>query len=152
MTHRHARSLCWTALALLAAPLIAQPAEPAGPGRAGPLPAASRATLTDHQARPHLFADPGFFHWGGTPILGDDGLYHLFYDRWPRDNPRGMYGWLYITEIAHATARRPEGPYAFHDVAIRSPGDDPPGRWDAVNTHNACITRFPDPATGRLRY
>jgi hypothetical protein len=37
-------------------------------------------------------------------------------------------------------------------VAIGSPGDDPPGRWDAVNTHNACITRFPDPATGKLRY
>jgi hypothetical protein len=125
---------------------------PAGPGVAGRLPSASRATLADHVARPHMFADPAFYHWGGTPILGDDGLYHMFYDRWPRDNPRGMFGWLYITEIAHATSARPEGPYVFRNVALRSPGDDPPGRWDAVNAHNACITRFPDPATGRLKY
>jgi hypothetical protein len=127
-------------------------AEPSGPGVAGRLPAASKATLQDNRARPHMFADPGFYQWGGTPILGDDGLYHMFYDRWPRDNPRGMFGWLYITEIAHAVAKTPEGPYEFRNVAIQSPGDNPPGRWDAVNTHNACITRFPDPDTGKLRY
>jgi hypothetical protein len=109
-------------------------------------------SLDDNTARPHLFADPGYFHWGGTPSLGDDGLYHLFYDRWPRGNPRGMFGWLYITEIAHATAKSPEGPYVFRDVAIRSPGDSPPGRWDAVNTHNAYATRFPDPLTGKPKY
>lgn len=63
-----------------------------------------------------------------------------------------MFGWLYITEIAHATAKTPEGPYTFRDVAISSPGDSPRGRWDAVNTHNACITRFPDPESGKLKY
>ena len=138
-----------TALSVLPA---ATAADPAGPGMAGPLPASSRPSLVDHIARPFIFADPGYFHWGGTPILGDDGLYHLFYDRWPRDNPRGMFGWLYITEIAHATAKRPEGPYTFRDIAIQSPGDDPAGRWDAVNTHNACIARFPAPETGKSRY
>lgn len=138
--------------ALTAFVQTAPAAEPAGPGVAGVLPAASKASLEDNRARPHLFADPGFYQWGGTPILGDDGLYHLFYDRWPRDNPRGMYGWLYITEIAHATAARPEGPYTYRNTAISSPGDDPPGRWDAVNTHNACITRFPHPETGKPTY
>jgi len=108
--------------------------------------------IEGQQARSHLFADPQFYHWGGTPILGDDGLYHLFYDRWPRNNPRGMYGWLYITEIAHATAERPEGPYTYRNTALSSPGDDPPGRWDAVNTHNALITRFPNPDTGKPTY
>lgn len=125
---------------------------PPSPGVAGVLPAASRASLEDHRARANIFADPGFFHWGGAVVRGDDGLYHLFYDRWPSDNPRGMFGWLYITEIAHATAVRPEGPYAFRDIALKSPGDSPAGRWDAVNTHNATIARFPDPATGKLRY
>ncbi|MEN9359592.1 MAG: hypothetical protein RL095_1127 [Verrucomicrobiota bacterium] len=48
------------------------------------LPAASRASLADQQARPFVFADPDYFHWGGTPVLGDDGRYHLFYDRWSR--------------------------------------------------------------------
>ena len=126
--------------------------EPQGPGHAGCLPASSRQSLQDHHARPCIFADPKFYHWGGTPILGDDGLYHLYYDRWPSDNSRGMVGWLYITEIAHATSKSPEGPYQFRNIAISSPGDQPPGRWDAFNTHNACITRFPDPATGKLRY
>ena len=126
--------------------------EPGGPGVAGRLPAASRASLEDHVSRPHVFADPGIFHWGGTPVRGDDGFYHLFYDRWPRGNPRGMYGWLYITEIAHATAERPAGPYRFRNGAIRSPGDDPPGRWDAVNTHNAYAVRLTDPDTGMPKY
>ena len=147
----------WTAPAydLLARTVVAsveKALSPAGPGVAGRLPADSRASLADHVARPFIFADPGFYHWGGTPIRGDDGQYHLFYDRWPRDNPRGMYGWLYITEIAHATAPRPEGPYTFRNVALQSAGDDPPGRWDAVNTHNACIARFPHPDTGRPTY
>ena len=135
-----------------AAPAAASAGEPSGPGVAGRLPAASRASLQDNQARPCMFADPGFYQWGGTPILGDDGLYHIFYDRWPRGNPRGMFGWLYITEIAHAVSAKPEGPYVFRNVAISSPGDNPAGRWDAVNTHNAYITRFPNPATGKLRY
>ena len=131
---------------------LLQAGEPEGPGVAGRLPAVSRASLVDHTARPHLFADPDFYHWGGTPIVGDDGLYHLFYDRWPKNNLRGMFGWLYITEIAHAVSTKPEGPYQFRNVALRGPGDEPAGRWDAVNTHNACITRFPDPETGKLKY
>jgi hypothetical protein len=139
------------ALVLIAC-LPAFAGEPAGPGIAGRLPATSRASLQDNKARPFMFADPGFYQWGGSPILGEDGMYHIFYDRWPRNNPRGMFGWLYITEIAHAISQHPEGPYEFRNVAISSPGDNPPGRWDAVNTHNACITRFPDPQSGKLKY
>jgi hypothetical protein len=62
-----------------------------------------------------------------------------------------MKGWLYITEIAHAVADKPEGPYQFKDVALRGPGNDPAGRWDAFNTHNACCVKMPD-ESGRLRY
>ena len=138
-------------LSLVLAPPIPA-AEPPGPGIAGVLPAASRASLADNTSRVHLFADPGFYHWGGTPVKGEDGLYHLFYDRWPRGNPRGMFGWLYISQIARATANKPEGPYEFREVALSGPGDSPPGRWDAVNRHNAYGTRLPDPATGKIRY
>lgn len=126
--------------------------EPEGPGVAGRLPAASKESLVNHQASPYVFGDPGYFHWGSTPVLGDDQQYHLFYDRWPKANPRGMFGWLYITEIAHAVAKNPEGPYQFKDVALSSPGDDPVGRWDAVNTHNAHCQRFKDPKTGKMKY
>lgn len=146
------KSVVLTAIGSLLALVSVSASEPEAPGIAGKLPSDSRQSLVDHQARPHVFADPDFYHWGGTPIPGDDGLYHMFYDRWPKNNPRGMYGWLYITEIAHAVSEKPEGPYRFRNVAISSPGDVPPGRWDAVNTHNACITRFPDPQTGKVRY
>ncbi len=122
------------------------------PGVAGCLPAAGRQSLTDQTARPHVFCDPDWFIWGGTPVLGDDGRYHLFYDRWPRSNGRLMRGWLYVSQIAHATADRPEGPYAFADIALQGAGDDPPGRWDAVNAHNAYCVRLPDPDTGKARY
>jgi hypothetical protein len=114
---------------------------------------ASKASLSDQTARPHIFADPNWFQWGGTPVLGDDGKYHLFYDRWPRNNARLMRGWLYVSQIAHATASQPAGPYTFQDIAIQAAGDTPAGRWDAANAHNAYCVRLPDPdAGGKLRY
>jgi hypothetical protein len=127
---------------------------PAGtaPGVAGALPAASRASLQDHRARPHVFADPGWFQWGGSCVKGEDGRWHLFYSRWPRDNPRGMYGWLYESQIARAVADRPEGPYLHQEVVLEGFGDPQPERWDAVNAHNPCITRMLDPQAGRERY
>jgi hypothetical protein len=123
------------------------------PGVAGSLPVASKASLTDQTARPHVFADAAWFHWGGTPVLGDDGKYHLYYDRWPRNNGRLMSGWLYVSQVAHATSSHPEGPYTFQDVAVQGAGDKPAGRWDAVTAHNAYCVRLPDPdAGGKLRY
>jgi hypothetical protein len=141
------------ACSLLVGPLSCTVAQTvARPGSVGPLPAASKASLNDQGARAHVFADPNFFHWGGTPVRGEDGVYHLYYDRWRRDNPRLMRGWLYDSEIAHATATQPEGPYQFQDVALRGAGDVPAGRWDAFNAHNAYCAKFPDPDTGELRY
>lgn len=122
------------------------------PGAAGALPASSRASLADQMARPYVFADPAWFHWGGTPVLSDDGQYHLYYDRWARNNGRLMRGWLYVSQIAHATASQPEGPYQFRDIALQGAGEKPAGRWDAVNAHNAYCVRLPDPDTGKLRY
>jgi hypothetical protein len=129
----------------------AQPAT--RPGVAGALPVTSKASLTDQAARPNVLADPDWFHWGGTPVLGDDGQYHLFYDRWARNNPRLMRGWLYVSQVAHATSPTPEGPYKFQDIAVQGPGDKPAGRWDAFDAHNACCVRLPDPDSGgKLRY
>lgn len=141
-----------TACVLPGAPRAASAHVVTPPGVAGTLPLASKTSLADQTARPHVFADPDWFHWGGTPVLGDDGTYHLFYDRWPRTNPRLMRGWLYESQIAHATAAAPEGPYTFADIALQSPGDTPAGRWDACNAHNAYCVRLADPATGKPRY
>lgn len=146
-------SICFPAACLLLACAgVAAAQEVKHPGVAGVLPSASKASLTDQAPRPNIFADPDWFTWGGTPVLGEDGKYHLFYDRWPRGNGRLMRGWLYVSEIAHATAVTPEGPYTFQDVALKSPGDEPAGRWDAVNAHNAYCVRLPDPESGKTRY
>lgn len=119
--------------------------------KAGIIPAASRSALTDKIARPFVFADKDWFIWGSSCVKGDDGRYHLYFDRWSRDNPRGMYGWLYDTEIAHAVADRPEGPYKTVGTVVTSRNGDDPNRWDAINAHNAMIARMPDPS-GKMRY
>ena len=122
------------------------------PGKATVLPKESRKSLTDKKARPYIFADPQFYQWGGSVILDDEGTYHMYYARWPKANPRGMYGWLYVSEIAHATAKRPEGPYKYKDVVLKGFGEPQAERWDAYNAHNPCITRMRDNKSGKLRY
>jgi len=76
----------------------------------------------------------------------------MFYSRWRRENPRGMRGWLYESQIAHAVADRPQGPYTHLEVVLEGFGQPRAQRWDAINAHNPCITRMTDPATGRQRY
>ncbi len=51
----------------------------------------------------------GYFVWGTSPIVAPDGKIHLFFSRW--DAKKGMGGWINGSEIAHAIADRPEGPY-----------------------------------------
>lgn len=125
-------------------PLIAGPV-------AGVLPVGSKASLTDKAARPYVLADKDRYVWGSSVVKGEDGKYHLYYDRWARDNPRGMYGWLYDTEIAHAVSDRPEGPYATTGVVVASRNGDDPKRWDYMNAHNAMIARMKGP-DGVTRY
>ena len=125
---------------------------PVSPGKVEALPASSRKALTTHQAAKHIFADPDWFQWGGSCVLGDDGKYHLFYARWPRSNPRGMLGWLYVSEIARAVADQPEGPYEYVETVLKGLGDEPAGRWDAINAHNPSVTRLRDPKSGKMKY
>ncbi len=122
------------------------------PGIAGPLPVESRPSLKDKTTRPYIFADPEYFQWGGSCMLGENQKYHLFYSRWKRDNLRGMYGWLYVCEIAHAIASKPEGPYIYQNTVLKGFGLPQANRWDARNAHNPCITQMKDPQTGKLKY
>ncbi len=125
---------------------------PPEPGVAGALPVESRQSLDDKKARKHIFADPDYFQWGGSVIRDRDGTYHMFYSRWPRNNPRGMGGWLYESEIARSTATAPEGPYRHREVVLKGFGKPQPERWDASNAHNPHVTRMKDPVSGRYRY
>ncbi|MBI5692101.1 MAG: glycoside hydrolase family protein [Verrucomicrobia bacterium] len=74
---------------------------------------------------------PGYFVWCGAPVRGGDGRYHLFYSRWPIRE--GFLAWVTHSEIAHAVADTPLGPYRPTDVALPERG---PQFWDGHCTHN----------------
>lgn len=74
--------------------------------------------------------------WGASLVKGEDGLYHLFYSRWPK-----KMGWEWVThsEIAHAVAKSPFGPFKFKDVALPARGAQ---YWDGLCTHNPTVHEF----------
>jgi hypothetical protein len=86
------------------------------------------------------FRMEGYWVWCGSVIKGDDGRYHMFASRWPKDltfHP----GWMTNSEIVRAVADRPEGPYVFQQVVLPARGAD---YWDGRSTHNPSITRHGD--------
>jgi hypothetical protein len=79
----------------------------------------------------------GWNVWCCSPIYGPDGRVHVFYSRW-----RGGHdNWLTESEIAHAVADRPEGPYTDLGTILKGAG---PGHWDADTIHNPTIHRVGD--------
>lgn len=83
------------------------------------------------------FEDPGFIVWCGSLIRDDAGKCHLFYSRWPRQ--LGHYAWVTHSEVAHAVADQPAGPYRFAGVALPERG---PAFWDGHCTHNPTVLKF----------
>lgn len=82
------------------------------------------------------FAMVGWFVWCGSMVRTDDGICHLFFSRWRSD--LGFQAWVTHSEVAHAVARDPLGPYTFVDVTLAGRG----GRfWDADAIHNPCVIR-----------
>jgi hypothetical protein len=77
----------------------------------------------------------GYYVWCNSPIEGDDGLIHVFFSRW--DAKKGMGGWIKGSEIAHAVADKPEGPYRFVETVLQ-PRE---GYFDATTCHNPLITK-----------
>ena len=102
-----------------------------------PLPASSRPSLEDMRSRPHILVEPDGFVWCPSVLQGDDGTYHMFYSRWPR--AIGFDAWLTHSEIVHAVADRPEGPYRMRAVALTPAGPD---RGDWFTAHNPKIKKF----------
>ncbi len=100
------------------------------------LPAKSRLSIKDHKVRAYMLADVRWFNWGSSVIRARDGKYHMFYARWPRKD--SFTAWLCFSEIAHAVADRPEGPYRFVGVAIASRRSK--GKW--FDAHNPKIKCF----------
>ncbi len=83
------------------------------------------------------FAMEEYWVWCGSVTAGDDGLFHMFASRIPKNLPFSPH-WLTHSEIVHAVSPTPEGPYAFSDVSL-PPRD--PMFWDGRMTHNPAIVR-----------
>jgi hypothetical protein len=86
------------------------------------------------------FRMDGYWVWCGSVIKGDDGKYHMFASRWPKDitfHP----GWMTNSEVVRAVADKPEGPYVFKEVVLPARGVQ---YWDGRSTHNPSITKHGD--------
>jgi len=75
----------------------------------------------------------GYYVWCCAPIYGKDGKVHVFYSRWPEKY--GMGGWIHKSEIAHAVADKPEGPYRYIETVLAPRS----GFFDATTCHNPHI-------------
>jgi len=85
--------------------------------------------LTPVPPKAKLF-DDDYIIWGASMVRDDAGQCHLFYDRWPIE--LGHSAWVTHSEIAHAVADDPLGPYKHLDVALPARGAD---YWDGLVTH-----------------
>ncbi len=84
-----------------------------------------------------MLTEDGWEVWGGSMVRGDDGLYHLFYAKWP--STTGHAGWLSDSVIARATASDPLGPYEPQGIVLAGSGG---AQWDAEMTHNPTVKKF----------
>ena len=38
----------------------------------------------------NIFLSEDYFNWGGSILKGEDGMYHLFYSRWPKSKNKKL--------------------------------------------------------------
>ena len=86
------------------------------------------------------FEMEGYWVWGMSVIKGEDGLYHGFASRWSNETPFGP-NWVTNSEVVHATAEKPEGPYTFQSVVLKRRGKE---FFDGLMTHNPTIHKSGD--------
>ena len=80
-----------------------------------------------------------YYVWCQAPIEASDGRTHVFFSRWPA--AKRMGGWINSSEIAHAVADTPEGPYRVLGTALAPRGA---GHWDGTTCHNPHIKKIGD--------
>ena len=79
----------------------------------------------------HVVVDPDYFTWGMSVIRWSDGKYHGYYSRWPRKTQ--ISGWMTDCEIVHSVSDKPEGPFRFVNVVVKSRNAK---GWDVIGAHN----------------
>lgn len=129
----HERLLCLSVLSLV---LVA------GIGLPRSIPAQEPANMNFDAMRSPVpasakFIDDDYYIWGGSMVRDTDGQCHLLYARWKRE--LGHDAWVTHSEIAHAVADDPLGPYKHVDVALPERGEE---FWDGLCTHNPTVHEF----------
>ena len=85
----------------------------------------------------NIFKTEGYYNWCSSIIKTNDGIYHLFYSRWPKKY--GFNAWLVHSEVAHAVSENPAGPWEYKETVLSGRGK---GFWDAITAHNPKIKFF----------
>lgn len=85
----------------------------------------------------NIFRSDGYYNWCSSIIKTKDGIYHLFYSRWPKKY--GFDAWLTHSEVAHAVSKKPSGPWQYKETVLTGRGK---GHWDAITVHNPKIKFF----------
>lgn len=77
---------------------------------------------------------PDWTYWGGKPMKGDDGKYHMLVVRWEEGAMKGHWEWP-NSVVVHSESNEPIGPYKATGLA-----------YDYANGlgHNADVTRLND--------
>jgi hypothetical protein len=83
------------------------------------------------------YSDKDYWIWGSSVIKGEDGRYHMFASRWSRGLNFG--NWVTSSEVVHAVADTPVGPYQTVEVALPARGKE---YWDGMCTHNPRIVKY----------
>lgn len=60
--------------------------------------------------------DDEWCYWGGNPVLGDEGKYHIAVCRWKENT--GHHGW-FESEVAHCVSDNPIGPYKITGTIVK---------------------------------
>lgn len=110
---------------------------PSAPPRSSKTRDRSLADLLQPAPRHGGLAMEGYWVWCGSVIRGEDGRYHMFASRWPRELAF-FDGYRCYSEIVRAVADTPVGPFEFQEVVLPARGEQ---YWDGQMTHNPAITR-----------
>ncbi len=84
-------------------------------------------------------SDAGYSVWDSSPIRDEQGRVHVFATRWKAlENPDMM--WVRGSELIHAVADRPDGPYDLRVPVLVGDGSD--RAWDSSAFINPKISRI----------
>lgn len=84
-----------------------------------------------------VYEDPDYWSWCPSLVQAENGRWHLFASRWPKQIPFHP-GWMLSSEIIRAEADRPEGPFTFAEVVMSARGAT---WWDGRSVHNPRVLR-----------